>query len=789
MSLRVCLRLAALILGALISVSFAQAQEERVGARSEIRTFQFSGNTTFSADDLRGGLIGDADFLIAAHPLAPLQKCAQLLKAKLTRGYRAAGFPDVAVEVRVAERFEVRVTEGPRFMAGEVRISSANKISPATLIKRLTEQYPPLAELTIEPQNVYQTRTGKIIEVRPPIWAKGKPAPFGTEGFIEAQVRTNLAELGFLDSKFAVRIEKASLTQKTADLVIAFEEEGERALLSEIVIAGNRLNSRAELLDFLKLTNGMPATATLAGDTEFLLFQSGHFKKAEVKLEPIPPARARMLITLTESRVSPRINIPYSKAENGFLAFRQWLEKLGTRGEVIEGNVRFLPNLWIRFAVSPNEGMICRFEKSTEGTNYSFAFVISTNGSGMFSPRSRTKYFIQRPENLTFVTIGFHSAEEEDKTSSVELMGGFKSKASELDPNFRLTMHWEPAPFVALAHSTNGTVSFAGGTLELKSSNTVLRVEENTGKLLKLGDDAGEYSAALGDREAISKFLKETENYTNLYDEQKPSGTFLSYVIAEGFDAALAFDVFKGSSEDLSKRASAAVRKLIRPELFGGFDELLKSVEGKEIFFIPVDVDQAAAQNALAAMLAGFVFRGANVVFPENSWPWTVAREAVFVLKGQTQYTGEQLDRLFDSQEMGPVGFYVTAALLNRVQPELAKRFGLRGLTRLQGSYFEEDCKLLFDGKTALSRSVAQLAKDLQLLEADDLKAIEALFPGTGELLEKAAARGRVNARASASEMLSPLLEFFWEDHLKAVLRKELQKLAFGEEGGRGDNE
>jgi hypothetical protein len=201
MSPRVCLQWAVVsTLCALASPSFAQAQEERVGGRSEIRTFQFSGNTAFSADDLRGGLIGDADFLIAAHPLAPLQKCTELLKQKLTRGYRAAGFPDVTVEVRAGQRFEVRIVEGPRFTAGEVRISGANKISPATLIKRLTEQYPPLAELTIEPQNVYQTRTGKIIEVRPPIWAKGKPAPFGNEGFIEAQVRTNLAELGFLDS-------------------------------------------------------------------------------------------------------------------------------------------------------------------------------------------------------------------------------------------------------------------------------------------------------------------------------------------------------------------------------------------------------------------------------------------------------------------------------------------------------------------------------------------------------------------------------------------------------------
>ena len=440
-------------------------------------------------------------------------------------------------------------------------------------------------------------------------------------------------------------------------------------------------------------------------------------------------------------------------------------------------------------AISGNDAFIARVQKPRAGGGgeYSLAMLVSSNGAGLFSPGSGTKYFVPKPKTSTFAGVALKSAKEPDLTSHVELYGGFRDRTRESDPpNFRLETQWEPAPFIALAHPKEGTLAVEEDALLLKTSNTVLRIEESTGKLLRFAGayPEGGYSVELGNKEVIPQFLKEVENHKNVYDEQRPFGSLLGYVIGQGFEAAVVFELVKSPSEEVSKRAGATIRKMFRTETFSDLDDLLKTATEKEMFFIPVDLDGMVPQNALAAMLAGFVFRGANVFFPENSWPWTVAREAVFVLKGQTQYTGEQLDKLFDAGEMGPVGFYVTASLLNRVQPELAKRFALRGLTRLQGSYFEEDCKLLFEGKTALSRSMAQLARDLQLLDADDLKAINEFFPGTGELLEKAAARGRANAKASASEMLSPLLEYLWDNHLKAALRKEFQKVAFGEEGG-----
>jgi hypothetical protein len=767
--------------------ALAQPEAERVGPqRSEIRTFQFSGNATFSADQLRAGLISDSDFLIAAHPLAPLRPCVELLETKLARGYRVAGFPDVQIEANAGERFQVRIAEGARFMAGDVRVRGAKKLPVQTLIKRLTNQFPLPSEThpARTDKNVYRDRTEKTIEIQPPAWEKSKPARFGNEGHIEAQVRTILSELGFLSPAFAVRIEKAAAAGSRADLIVEFSDEGEAAVLSEIVIKGNEQNSRDELLQFLRLTNGMPATATLASDTEYLLYSCGRFKSSEARLEPIPPASARMIITLKENRFSPSLTTPYSRQEQAMLAFRKWLQDISIRRDVISGDIGHWSNVWIHAALGPEAVLASVEKRMQDGASYRFAALVSSNGAGLFSPGSRTKYFVPKPEMHTFAGVGLTSSKSEDTTSNIELFGGVKSRTSDAQPNFLLLPRWDPAPFLSLANPTNGTLAFEADALVLRTSNTVLRVEEKTGKLLALRTRDASYSAAVTNEQAISGFLSEMESYRNIYDPQRPHSTFFGYVAVEGFDAALAFGLVHCPSQEVSKRASAAVRKLIRPETFQGLDELLKKSDEKEQFGIPIDLGQEVSQNALAAILAGFVFRGANAIVPENSWPWTVAREAVFVLKGQSRYTAEQLDRLFNSREMGPVGFFVTTALLNRVQPELAKRFALRGLTRLQSSYFEEDCKLLFTGDTALSRSVARLAKDLQLLDQADLKALDALFQGSGNLLEKAAARARADANAPAVEVLSPLLEHFWDNHMKAVFRAGFQKVAFGAAGG-----
>ena len=61
------------------------------------------------------------------------------------------------------------------------------------------------------------------------------------------------------------------------------------------------------------------------------------------------------------------------------------------------------------------------------------------------------------------------------------------------------------------------------------------------------------------------------------------------------------------------------------------------------------------------------VFRVADALFPRESWPWTTAREAVFVVSGAGTYTGLELQRIYESNEVGPIGYLTIAELLAQI--------------------------------------------------------------------------------------------------------------------------
>ena len=88
---------------------------ERVLDWGDWNRLEFSGNKTFTAQKIREGLVGDADFLLAAHPLASLPDYLETVKARVELGYRSLGFREPAVEVKLdeaASKVRVKITEG-----------------------------------------------------------------------------------------------------------------------------------------------------------------------------------------------------------------------------------------------------------------------------------------------------------------------------------------------------------------------------------------------------------------------------------------------------------------------------------------------------------------------------------------------------------------------------------------------------------------------------------------------------------------------------------------------------
>ena len=96
------------------------------------------GTHAFTGKQVVAALLWDFDVLVAAHPAAPLGVYLGVLRCKTTAGYRNAGFPNVAVSAHLeiaSRRVILRVVEGPRYLAGEVRVRGQRTVPLRELIR------------------------------------------------------------------------------------------------------------------------------------------------------------------------------------------------------------------------------------------------------------------------------------------------------------------------------------------------------------------------------------------------------------------------------------------------------------------------------------------------------------------------------------------------------------------------------------------------------------------------------------------------------------------------------
>ena len=113
----------------------------RVGGFGDLQRFDFEGAKTFPAEALRRALQLSSDFFEISHPLGPQDAYLEAVERKLRSGYQHAGFPEAQVTVRAdakAGRVRVKVTEGPRYLCGGVKVTGAQKMPAALIVQELT---------------------------------------------------------------------------------------------------------------------------------------------------------------------------------------------------------------------------------------------------------------------------------------------------------------------------------------------------------------------------------------------------------------------------------------------------------------------------------------------------------------------------------------------------------------------------------------------------------------------------------------------------------------------------
>jgi hypothetical protein len=233
---------------------------------------------------------------------------------------------------------------------------------------------------------------------------------------------------------------------------------------------------------------------------------------------------------------------------------------------------------------------------------------------------------------------------------------------------------------------------------------------------------------------------------------------------------------------DQIKRVSNALDQILAEQPFAPLDEMVarwSNADSNEDFTVPMDLyGSEHPMNTFMAAIGGVAFLYVNDLFPRNSWPWTMTREAVFVVNGNGKYTGAELKRLMDSGETGPVGCDVITHLIVKMDPSMAKAVAIRGLLHLEKDDFRKDWELLLKRDCVAKKVCENLAQALGKVKEEDVNGLAAILrPEDGEFLKQSAKAMRERKDKSVAETLAPLLDDYWDKRLREKVHDDLRKL------------
>ncbi|MGH7137054.1 MAG: hypothetical protein ACREHD_15040, partial [Pirellulales bacterium] len=280
---------------------------------------------------LKESLGHDLEFLLAAEPAAALEPLLATVCRRLESGYRRAGFANVAVAAQPdlkARRIHVRVNEGPRYVAKNVRIVGQTRVAAAELARWLAAPHPVPHD---DARVLWQPDEGMVViddVAEKPIWLPGKPARFNhwSREQLRRQVYLAFAEFGYFFPKLKVDLVPLGETGE-AELVVEVDDEGPSGIVGTVEVLGTERHSPDAILRYLQVAEGQPLNSGRLANLQMRLYESARF--VFVAAVPAPPAKpgeaVKLRLKLIEVADGPLLGEPFSAEEQALLRLRGWL--------------------------------------------------------------------------------------------------------------------------------------------------------------------------------------------------------------------------------------------------------------------------------------------------------------------------------------------------------------------------------------------------------------------------------------------------------------------------------
>jgi hypothetical protein len=200
-----------------------------------------------------------------------------------------------------------------------------------------------------------------------------------------------------------------------------------------------------------------------------------------------------------------------------------------------------------------------------------------------------------------------------------------------------------------------------------------------------------------------------------------------------------------------------------------------------ESFSIPVGAAEAKrAAESGGVTYAQLIMPVTGSLFPYGTWPWSMGRAFVCLLNGRQEQGLRELAELMRSDAMGPVGYHVLAALMDRLSNKNAQPIALLGLKRLSLEHFHRDAvPLVVDNDRLPGLAARDFVRFLGDLEPDDVEILVAyLEPHVKEGIRTCVEAAREYRDEPDREQTRHVLEALWKSSLHDSVKDDLERIA-----------
>ena len=783
----------------------------RVGDLGHAKRLEFEGATQFSAEALRRGLEDMSDFFEIAHPLAPRDAYLEAVERKLLIGYQHQGFLDARLWTRPevkAGRVVMKLTEGPRYTCGVIKVAGAQKVPSSAIIERLTTPRPSAHASGRAYDFKDQAPTARAMndtgpdlsELTEALWVKGAPAA-GSEADlrrIRAVVTDTLRNRGLLMAKSGAQFVPDKAT-RVVELQVEVMEEGPFCAIDHVEVFGNRKNTTEAVLRYLELKQGIALTGDLVSKVEDRLWRSARFLDYKISLgSPDSTGRVPLRIQLAEYDQAPPLEGTFSALEQTVLRMREWLGQLDQSGEelVIKATGHQGKTSELEFVLSPVNGLALRVTSHPTGVSGEYGAVLQAKLVGVYSAGGKRQL---RLPCLTQQVKGFLSvvalpAGPNEDPFNVTMGAGFgqPGEGTTRAPPYSFALSLPPVACLGLAHRLSFEDHQQGDELVCSNQSMEVKLDTKTGRIKEFRftnpAEAGRAEARF-EVGAFARLARRMEggaaNLPNAFDTNAPISSALAFVTEEALRSSYLESLLQSR---LSSNVWAALPALLKQfNLANALIPLnrleprpVPAAEGAARFSIPEDTETGGLTTYdITALIGRWLLEHPEELTEPRGWPRTLLREAGLHLTRRNRYTEAALSEIYESNETGPLGYWATAELLERMQVPTARKFAARGMERLSLEDFQRDSRLLLSGDSVISQCLQKFIVSLADLNEQELEVLAgATSPALATCLRHCSQRLHGAKDRPVYEIIAPALDHYWQTELKGQVGASLRRQA-----------